>query len=301
MNMKKLFTREILIGLLLVFGLAVLFLGIDFLKGENVFKSTNIYYVNFKDVSGLSEAAPVTLNGMKVGQITGIEYDYDHPGTVVVEVNMDKNIKLTKGSKFIKNVGLLGSAELQLMMAVGDNFVEEETFFEGEASADMLAGLATDVLPQVVEMLPKINSILNNIDSITNSPALYASVERLDAISQNLEVLSNRLAEASNQVSPVLGNVQTITDDLASVSSDLKTISAELKQLPLAETMNNVKATTDNLNDFTLQLKSKDSSLGLLLNDRGLYDHIDHTICSLDSILIDLKAHPKKYVQFKLL
>ena len=200
-----------------------------------------------------------------------------------------------------KSIDLLGSAELQLMMAAGDNFVEEETFFEGEASADMLAGLATDVLPQVVEMLPKINSILNNIDSITNSPALYASVERLDAISQNLEVLSNRLAEASNQVSPVLGNVQTITDDLASVSSDLKTISAELKQLPLAETMNNVKATTDNLNDFTLQLKSKDSSLGLLLNDRGLYDHIDHTICSLDSILIDLKAHPKKYVQFKLL
>ena len=72
MNMKKLFTREILIGLLLVFGLAVLFLGIDFLKGENVFKSTNIYYVNFKDLSGLSEAVPVTLNGMKVGQITGI-------------------------------------------------------------------------------------------------------------------------------------------------------------------------------------------------------------------------------------
>ena len=65
--MKKIFTREILIGLILVVSLSILFVGIDFLKGINVFKSSNLYYVAFKDVSGLAEAAPVTLNGMKVG------------------------------------------------------------------------------------------------------------------------------------------------------------------------------------------------------------------------------------------
>ena len=78
--MKKIFTREILIGLILVISLSILFIGIDFLKGINVFKSSNLYYVAFKDVSGLAEAAPVTLNGMKVGQVTGMEYDYEHLG-----------------------------------------------------------------------------------------------------------------------------------------------------------------------------------------------------------------------------
>ena len=86
--MKKIFTREILIGLILVVSLSILFVGIGFLKGINVFKSSNLYYVAFKDVSGLAEAAPVTLNGMKVGQVTGMEYDYEHPGNVLVEVNL---------------------------------------------------------------------------------------------------------------------------------------------------------------------------------------------------------------------
>lgn len=298
--MKKIFTREILIGLILVISLSILFIGIDFLKGINVFKSSNLYYVAFKDVSGLAEAAPVTLNGMKVGQVTGMEYDYEHPGNVLVEVNLDSSVKLTKDTKFTKAVSLLGTGALAIEMAPGNSYVEAGSEMEGESQKDMMADISTEVLPQVVEMLPKLNSILAHVDSLAANPALQKTVTRLDAISANIELLTARLAATSQRIDPMVSNVNGLTKDLTAISVDLKQLSAELKELPLSETMDNVKSTTANLKTFTGKLNGTDSSLGLLLNDRGLYDHIDSTVNSLDSLLIDLKAHPKKYVNFKL-
>lgn len=298
--MKKIFTREILIGLILVISLSILFIGIDFLKGINVFKSSNLYYVAFKDVSGLAEAAPVTLNGMKVGQVTGMEYDYEHPGNVLVEVNLDSSVKLTKDTKFTKAVSLLGTGALAIEMAPGNSYVEAGSEMEGESQKDMMADISTEVLPQVVEMLPKLNSILAHVDSLAANPALQKTVTRLDAISANIELLTARLAATSQRIDPMVSNVNGLTKDLTAISADLKQLSAELKELPLSETMDNVKSTTANLKTFTGKLNGTDSSLGLLLNDRRLYDHIDSTVNSLDSLLIDLKAHPKKYVNFKL-
>lgn len=298
--MKKLFTREILIGLILVISLAILFVGIDFLKGMNVFKSTNLYYVSFTDVAGLTEAAPVTLNGMKVGQVTGLKYDYDNPGHVLVEVNLDTKIKLTKGTKLLLSTGLLGTSGLAIEMAPGNAYYEEGSQLEGQKQGDMLTEITTDVIPQIVEILPRLNSILANVDSLTSNPALMQAVVRLDAISKNLEVMTSNLAASSRKIDPVIGNADELTRNLAAISEDLKTLSAELKSLPISKTMNNVESVTSNLNQLTTKINGKDSSLGLLLNDRGLYDHIDSTVCSLDSILIDLKAHPKRYVQFKL-
>ncbi len=299
--MRKLFTREIIIGLILVLSLAILFVGIDFLKGINVFRSANIYYVQFKDVSDLTEAAPVTLNGMKIGQVTGMEYDYDHPGNVLVEVNLDSSIKLTKGTTMSKETGLLGTSALIVEMAPGTNYLEEEATLQGHSPNDMMDNITTEILPQVVEMLPKVNSILAHLDSLAANPALATTITRLDAISKNVELLTARLASTSKNFDPVVNNVYGLTNDLSSIANDLKELSAELKGLPLDETMDNVKTTTGNLKVFTDKLNAKDSSIGLLLNDRGLYDHIDSTVNSLDSLLQDLKAHPKKYVNFKLL
>ena len=288
--MRNLFTKEILIGFILILSLAILFIGIDYLKGINVFKSSNMYYVSFEDVSGLTEASPVTLNGMKVGQVTDILYD--NPGNILVEINLDSQIKVTKGSRITMSSSVLGTASLALQMAPGSEYLAEAT--------DLMSEISTDIMPEVVKILPRLNSILASVDSVMANPALDEMVTRLDAISRNIEITTAKLAAVSGKVGPVMTNTEDITSDLRSVSADLKEISAELKNLPVTETMDNVKVTTDNLADITTKLNGKDSTLGLLLNDDGLYNRIDSTILSLDSIFIDLKAHPKKYVQFKL-
>lgn len=298
--MRKLFTREILIGFILILSLAILFVGIDFLKGINVFKSSNMYYVSFEDVSGLTEASPVTLNGMKVGQVTDILYDYDNPGNILVEVNLDSQIKVTKGSRISMSSSMLGTASLALQMSPGTEYLAEGERIAGSKASDLMSEISTDIMPEVVKILPRLNNILASVDSVMANPALDEMVTRLDAISRNIEITTAKLAAVSGYVGPVVSNAEEITADLRTVSADLKEISAELKKMPVAETMDNVKVTTDNLADITTKLNGTNSTLGLLLNDDGLYNRIDSTILSLDSIFIDLKAHPKKYVQFKL-
>ena len=290
--MRKLFTREILIGFVLFLSLAILFLGIDYLKGMNVFKASNIYYVSFSNVKGLTVASPVTLNGMQIGQVTGLEYQYDNPGHILVAVDLDKSVKITKGSKFLLSSSLLGSQNTE--------YYTTDDIIEGGAAADFMADISTKILPEVMALLPRLTSIAAHIDTLVSDPALTNTVKRLDDISRNLEVMSAKLASASGQIDPVLSNTKNITENLGEISADLKILSEELKSLPLSETMDNVKTTTDNLAQISTQVNSKDSSLGMLLYDKGLYNHIDSTIMSLDSILIDLRHNPKKYVNFKL-
>lgn len=298
--MRKLFTREILIGLILFLSLSILFVGIDYLKGINVFKSSNLYNVSFTNVAGLTVASPVTLNGMKVGQVTGLEYQYDNPGHVLVTVDLDESVKMTKGTRLLLSTSILGSAGLAIDMAPGTEYYTNDDIIEGASAPDLMSDISNEILPEIVELLPRLTSIAAHIDTVVSDPALLATIKRLDGISRNLEMMSSELASASGKIEPVLTNTKDITDNLDEISSDLKVLSAELKALPIKETMDNVEATTDNIAEISAKVNSKDSSLGMLLYDKGLYNHLDSTLMSLDSILIDLRHNPKKYVNFKL-
>lgn len=298
--MKKLFTREILIGLILIISLSILFIGIDFLKGINVFKSSSIYYASFDNVTGLTVASPVTVNGVKIGQVTDIEYDPEDLGKVLVELNLHSDVRIPRDSELLLSTSILGTAELAMKVANNSEFYKEGEKIKGSKAVDMMANITKDVLPEIVNLLPHLNNIIANVDSLIANPALQNTIKRLDGISKNIEVTTAKLAQVSNKIDPIINNADSITTDLTSISSDLKTLSGQLKEIPIKETMENVKTTSSNLAVITTKISGKDSSLGMLLNDKGLYNHLDSTLISLDSILIDLKANPKKYVNFKL-
>ena len=97
--MKKLLSKELIIGASVLLSLLILFFGIDYLKGINVFKSANYYYASYTNVAGLTQSAPVTLNGYKIGLVREINYEYDNPGHVLVEISLDKQLKVPVGTK----------------------------------------------------------------------------------------------------------------------------------------------------------------------------------------------------------
>lgn len=300
--MKKLFPKEALIGVAVVASLAILYLGIEFLKGVNIFHPANFYYVMLDDVTGIDVSSPVTINGYQVGLVRSIDYDYETNGYMKVELNLDRKLRIPKGSRAEKAQTLLGVGSIDIKLTKAPDFYEAGAVLPGGNAVGLMDNVASEIMPTVNDMLPKLDSIMTNINRLTASPALYSSVERLDKITQNIEAMSRALnASASQQLPPMLANVGTVASDLTVISDDLKQLTAQLKALPLDATMANVNTTTANLATMTGKLNSKSSTLGLLLNDRALYDHINSTISDLDSILIDLKAHPKKYVNFKLL
>ncbi len=300
--MKKIFPKEAIIGVAVVASLVILYLGIEFLKGVNIFQPSNFYYVMLDDVTGIDVSSPVTINGYQVGLVRSIEYDYQSNGAMKVELNLDRQLRIPKGSRAEKAQTLLGVGSIDIKLTKGSEYYAAGDVLPGGIATGLMESVAAEVMPSVNDMLPKIDSIMTNINRLTASPALYSSIDRLDLITRNLEAMTRALnTSASSQLPPILSNANDVSHDLTVISADLKQLTAQLKGMPIDAAMANVNTTTANLANMTSKLNSRNSTLGLLINDRALYDHLNSTINDLDSILIDLKAHPKKYVNFKLL
>lgn len=297
--MKKFFTKEVKIAVVVIISLCFLFWGIEYLKGINLFQPVNFYYVHFNSVDGLNESAPVTIRGFKVGQVREIIYDYK-TGSIRVLLSMDEELQIPVGSQAVIASDVLGTAQIELTLSDNQKFYKVGDELEGKSETGMMDNISNDLLPSITAIMPKIDSILTNLNKVVGDPALKNSITRLDNITANLEASSRQLtAIMGNSVPGIVSNVDSITVNINAMTKDLSDVSASLKQLPIDSTMNNLNATVGNLKLITEKVNGTDSSLGMLLNDRALYNHIDNTVTDLDSLFIDLRKNPKRYVTFK--
>lgn len=299
--MKKIFNKEVIIGLCIIGAMAILFVGIDFLKGVNVFKAANYYYVSYTDVQGLAVSAPVNVNGFKIGQVRDISYEYDNPGHVLVEISLDKDFKVTKGTKAVLATDILGTATVTLEMGQSKEYVESGQHLEPLIPRGMMASVSEELLPSAAQILPKIDTLLTNINALVADPALTKTVKRLDAISENLEATAANLNVVVRSLKPIAGDVKTITGNFAQTSADLTELSSNLKSMPLDSLMASLQTTVDNLKTLTTQLNEPNSTLGMLMNDPKLYDNLNSTVKTLEELFADIKANPKRYISIKLL
>ncbi len=298
--MKSILRKEVIIGLLVIVAMLILFFGINFLKGVNLFKAANYYYSVYNNVEGLAQSAPVTLNGYKVGIVRSINYDFSRPGNVIVEMSLDKSLKLPKGTEAVLGADLLGTASIALTLgtdasalyAVGDTI-------PGKVKASMMAGIADNLMPAVNTILPKIDSLLINLNALTGNPALHQSITRLDDITTQLNATMRSLNAATANLQPITGNIRSITENVDTITGDLAQVSGRLRDVPVDSIALEIQATMANLRQLSERLNNPESSIGKLTDDSALYDNINATIISLDSLFIDIKKNPKRYINVK--
>lgn len=296
-NIKK----EVIIGFCVVVALAVLFFGIEFLKGVNVFKPANFYTASYTNVAGLQVSAPVTLNGFKVGQVSDIRYEYDNPGHVAVEMSLDKSLKVPVGSKAVIEQDLLGTSTVALHLSASNDFHKVGTKLIGETAAGMLDGVSGDLMPKINAILPKVDTLLTNINLLVANPALQTSITRLDNITLQLEGTMKSVNGTVRQLPPVVKNVEGITSNVNDITADLAELSGQLKTLPVDSLLDNLMVVSENLKALSNDLDNPNSTFGALTHDRQLYDNLSAASASLDSLLIDVKRNPKRYISIKLL
>ncbi len=299
--MKKIFRKEVIIGVLVLVSMALLFIGIDFLKGVNVFKAANYYYATYDNVAGLAISAPVTVNGYKVGQVREINYLYNNPGHVQVEISLDRELKLTKGTKAVISSDILGTATIVPEMAPGTDYAPVGSELQASVASGLMDAVSQDLMPSVSAIFPKIDSLLTSLNTVVSDPAVLASARRLDAITANLETATVQLNALMRTMPPITADVKHITANMDTVSANLTELSASLRQLPLDSTMQQVQLMVDNLRQLSEELKNPDGTLGRLTSDPALYDNLNATVQSLDSLFVDIKKNPKRYISIKLL
>lgn len=291
----KYFTKEVKIALVAIVGLIVLFLGMNFLKGLDLFSSDNRYYISFKDISGLSSSCPIYADGYKVGVVRNIKYNYGEAKDIIVEVDINKDMRIPKGSSAEIVSDLMGNVKVNLLLAnnMRERVAPGETIVGGINDGAM--GQMKDLIPVVQQMLPKLDSILTSVNTLLADPAIANSLHNIETVTGDLTVstkqLNSMLGTLNNRVPGLLAKADNVMDNAEIMTGKLAKVDVE-------GTMKQVNATLDNVQAFTEQLNNNQGSLGLLMRDPNLYYNLNATVKSADSLLIDLKAHPKRYVHF---
>lgn len=293
--------KEIIIGSCVILALAVLYFGIEYLKGVNLFKPANYYSAMYTDVAGLQKSAPVTLNGLKVGQVSSIGYEYKNPGHVLVEMSLDKELRIPRGSKAVIEQDLLGTATVVLHMSDATEYQPVGSRLEGETATGLMGTVSQQLMPSISAIFPKIDTLLTSVNALAANPALAASVTRLDDITLNIDRTIRQLNAAVATLPATASNINTVSANLTTMTDDLSQFTGKINAIPVDSLADNLTALSANLRQLSTELNNPNSTLGALTHDRELYNNLNAAAASLDSLLIDVKRNPKRYISIKLL
>lgn len=293
--MKMKFSKGVTIGVVSIISLVLLYIGVNYLKGINLFRPANHYYVACSNVKDVTISSPVFVEGFKVGLVRSISYDYSTTGKILVEISLEKSMRINKGSYISLEKTFLSGGELHIHLnKYVDEYLKSGDTIEGRSPEDMMASVQEKMLPQIIDLLPKLDSILYSLQILVSHPALSQSLDHIEKTTASLEISSRRLNQLlGNDVPVIASNLKTTTDNFA-------VLSEEMKNLNLKGSIQSLNLTIDNLGQTTTKLNAKDNSLGLLLNDTLLYNNLNKMVVNASDLLIDLKQNPKRYVRFSL-
>lgn len=296
-------SREVKIGLVAILAVCVAIWGINYLKGLNVFKSSDHYYAVYGNVKGLSENALVTVNGYKVGNVNSIEFDDVHFDRIVVEISLERKIKLRRNTVFAIKSGSLISGTKDIEIIPGDG----EGFY---ASGDTLQGIVQpDITESIDPLREKIESVVTSIDSVMVSfnalidkdtrSQLQGTIANLNSATESLKTSlqpSGSISQTFYNLGQITDNLKKSNEDITKLLQNLSDVSDSLKQAELKALITNASETFASTAEIFSKINRGEGTAGQLIANDSVYNNLNSAIASLDSLLIDLREHPKRYV-----
>ncbi|MBR2369585.1 MAG: MCE family protein [Paludibacteraceae bacterium] len=285
MEKKKFISREVKIGIVVIIAIGMLYFGLNYLKGVNIFKPDTYFYAKYDRVDGIVKTTHVYVNGFQVGHISDIIFDYSKEAPIVLEITVDKKLLVPVGTVAeVYDTGLMGDKAIQLKLGNSSQYHVAGDTLRSATQNGLIAGIVDQILPPIMELVPSIDSTVIALKNVIESPEIKSLLKNADATMANLK-------HSTGKLDSVIDTVQYICNDLSGVTNSLNKVNWDSTMLSLEGTLTNLKTTTDKFN-------STDNSIGALLNDKALYVSLDSTVNSANALLMDLKANPKRYVHF---
>jgi phospholipid/cholesterol/gamma-HCH transport system substrate-binding protein len=308
--MKKI-SNEVKVGATTLLTIVVFVWLFNFLKGKDFLKSTAIYYTVYDKVGGLAESSPVEINGYKVGVVRSLDFIDAKSGKLLVEFSVKKNFKLPKNTVAeIVPVSLLGGMKVQFVYGKGPGTYSEGDTIPGRLAESLMDKIDTEIIPvkdKLSNLIVVLDSVISSVDDIMNpefkkelrgtlthlnsttanlDKAIGSKEKELEATLDNINKFTTMLSDNSGKMNKTFSNLETITDTLAAskISASVANLKASLEKAALL---------MDNLN------KGKGTAGQFLTNDT-LYTNLSGSLASLNLLLKDMKANPKRYVHFSI-
>lgn len=305
--------RQYSIALMVLGGIVLLIFGVNYLKGLDLFKRSNIYHVVYADVSGINDATPVLYHGYKVGQVVGTELMPDGSGRIDVRFQIDEaRLRITKDTRVELFSADLFSRAARIELGTGAPAERGDTLSGGaEMSLTESVSSQIDPLKRKAEgMLANVDSVLSSFQLILNENArgdidasftnLRGTLENINSTTKKLDLLigkeSERISSILANVDKISGNLAENNDHLTRIFANMDSASAALANGRLERMMANLESTSAELKATMAKLNSGEGTLGKLMSDDSLYVNLNAATHQMDLLMEDLRLNPHRYL-----
>ncbi|MBS4066894.1 MAG: MCE family protein [Chitinophagaceae bacterium] len=301
-------SNETKVGALTVIAVTLLVLGYNMLKGKNLIKRSDVLYIRMADAGPLEVSSPVKIKGYKIGNVYSIGSKDENVSELIIAVNLDKRVNIPANS--LANIvgSLTQAASLNITLGDSKSYVREGDTINSVVTPDLLTKIGDNVDPVLANLKQAVDSmklLLGNLNSVFdegNKANLKAVIANLKNTSANLNELLNSkdgaLAKTLNNAEQFTKNLNKNNENLNKTIENFKNTSQKFSELELKETVASLTQTVNQLQTVLDKINKGDGSLGLLINDKKLYNNLENTVRSVNILIDDLKTHPKRYVSF---
>lgn len=300
-------TREVKTGLIAVFVLAFSVWGFNFLKGKNIISPTDSFYVEYSNIEGLIESGAVFYHGFKVGSINSIDFNPERKNPFIVKIVLEKDVKIPLKTQVVAKASnpIAGAKDLQLIIYDTNAYhIPGDTLLP--AYDPGMLGMLDPIKEQFEGLTTELNKSLLAVNNILNDDAqkdLQASLNSINKIAYSLSQLlasNGDLAKTIGHLEQVSASIENKKEDIEETVEHMSNITASLDNADLQKTIMTLDSTLMATHEILSKINESEGTMGLLVNDSALYMNLAASTASLDSLFIDLKDHPKKYVHFSL-
>ena len=296
------YTKELKTGILAVVAIVILIFGYSYLKGQNLLDSSRIFHAVYADVEGLSPSSPVTINGLKVGQVTNISF-LDERGLLVVTFNVDNNFKFSKNSLAqIYGGGLIGGKSLAIVPEYEQGMFAEsgDTLPSDieEGIMELVNERLTPLQVKVERAIVSTDSLLTAFNEVLNPDTRNNIKKTFDDLSETVNSFKKTAVSLDGIVSGNSEKLSRTFSNLDEMTGNFNKFSDSLAQIDLNGMSGDLEKIIADFEKISNNLTNGKGSAGKLLTDDAVYDNLDRATKQMEQLLQDIKLNPKRYVHF---
>ena len=305
--------NETKVGILAIVSVLLLVLGFNFLKGKSLFNKAPVLYAVFSKLGSLEKSNLVKINGLPIGSVFDFKPIDKEVSGIIVEIHLTRDILIPSNSAALIDKDIVGSAYITIEKGTANSFLKSGDTISTRLDPSIFANIQQQLTPTITRVNETLDSLklslgkINSIFDPTTNNNLQTTIGNLTISSANLARLLNAetgvLAKTLGNLNSVTGNLAKNNDQINQSIRNIEVTTSNLANAPIQQTIASLQSTIAELQSTVTQVKtvvgkfsSSTGSLGLLMNDRKLYDQLDKVSLSAEILLDDIRLHPKRYV-----
>ena len=304
--------REVKVGIVSIVVIFILILGINYLKGTNIFKNNITFYALYQNIDGLQIGAPVTVSGFKVGSVTDIDMLTESNNNLLVTINIEKELVVPKESILkIVNQDLMGTKGVNLIFSSSSDNASSGDTLSSSLESSLQEEVNAQILPfkrKAEELIVSIDSVMMIVTAVLNKDARKDLSKSIESLGETFSLMSSSMKKVDGiidaneeKISNIIFNMESILSNIEESNSSVNSILSNMSLISDSLSNSNLTSLVNNFNTLMTQINSKEGSAGLFVNDDKLYTNLENTTKELSELIKDIKDNPKRYINFSLI